>query len=55
MRLMKGSSSQDVLFGLLKEVQKRRQAESLTFSSSKKNAATTGEALKDLQNLIAHN
>uniref|UniRef100_A0A7I4EI91 RNA helicase n=1 Tax=Physcomitrium patens TaxID=3218 RepID=A0A7I4EI91_PHYPA len=42
----------DVLFGLLKGVQKRRQAASTATKSSKKKAATTGVALKDLQNLL---
>ena len=42
----------DVLFGLLKGVQKRRQAAS-TATTSPKKAGATGDALKDLRNLVS--
>lgn len=44
----------DVLFGLLKGVQKRRQAASTATTSSKeKMPGKSGDSLKDLQNLLA--
>jgi HrpA-like RNA helicase len=43
----------DVLFGLLKGVQKRRQTASIAITSSKQKAGKTGDSSKDLQNLLA--
>lgn len=43
----------DVLFGLLKGVQKRRQAASTATTSSKQKAGKTEDPLKDLQSLLA--
>lgn len=42
----------DVLFGLLKGVQKRRQAASTATPSSKQKPGKSGDSLKDLQNLL---